>query len=88
MRQPFIANFMFEVPEASMPHVERCCETSLPAPDAKSHSRPPNPKPVPFALPLSDDAVLVIQSREAAGEGGGEEGRRGCKPISEMGEEG
>jgi hypothetical protein len=29
MRQPFIWNFMLEVPEASVPAVEMCCDSSL-----------------------------------------------------------
>jgi hypothetical protein len=30
MRHPFITNFMLEVPEASVPAVEMCCESSEP----------------------------------------------------------
>jgi hypothetical protein len=28
IKQPFITNFMFDVPEASVPAVEICCESS------------------------------------------------------------
>jgi hypothetical protein len=28
IRQPFITNFIFEVPEASVPAVEICCDNS------------------------------------------------------------
>jgi len=30
IKQPFIINFIFDVPEASVPAVEICCESSEP----------------------------------------------------------